>query len=232
MAGSRNAWPPGASEVNSDPNPHEPCCKKNCKRVLTEGALVALVGLAVALAANGFSPRRLRLDYNYFPTGTNDAVASPRSAPRSAGTANQISIVERLIEEIKAKGLHPLNREQVVNLFNDPRARQDLVVFLDARNEDHYKAGHIPRAYEFDAFRTEKQVGTVFPKCQMAEEIVLYCNGGDCEDSQFAAIALRTLGVENQKLFIYVGGMMDWATNGLPVEIGERNSGNLRNTGQ
>jgi len=40
---------------------------------------------------------------------------------------------------------------------------------------------------------------------------------------------LRDVGISNQKLFVYAGGITEWMTNSLPVEIGARNSGNLRN---
>jgi rhodanese-related sulfurtransferase len=61
---------------------------------------------------------------------------------------------------------------------------------------------------------------------------VIYCNGGDCDDSESAAITLRDVGIANPKLFIYTGGITEWTTNGLPVEIGGRNSGNLRSANQ
>ena len=67
----------------------------------------------------------------------------------------------------------------------------------------------------------------MLPVCQAAEQIVVYCNGGDCDDSETAAILLRDVGIANRKLFIYGGGITEWTTNRLPVEIGARNSGNL-----
>lgn len=57
----------------------------------------------------------------------------------------------------------------------------------------------------------------------------MYCDGGDCEDSEFAAVTLREIGVPNAKLSIYTGGFTEWSTNGLPFEVGARKSGNLRN---
>jgi hypothetical protein len=36
------------------------------------------------------------------------------------------------------------------------------------------------------------------------------------------------VGIPNQKLFIFGGGIAEWATNNLPVETGARNSGNVR----
>ncbi|HWH72296.1 MAG TPA: rhodanese-like domain-containing protein, partial [Candidatus Sulfotelmatobacter sp.] len=58
--------------------------------------------------------------------------------------------------------------------------------------------------------------------------IVVYCNGGNCEDSELAATMLRDAGIPKDKLLVYGGGMTEWTTNGLPVELGQRKSGNLR----
>jgi rhodanese-related sulfurtransferase len=68
----------------------------------------------------------------------------------------------------------------------------------------------------------------VLPVCQTADQIVVYCNGGGCEDSEFAAVILGNAGIPMTRLSVYGGGLWEWATNGLPIEIGERNSGNLR----
>ena len=43
------------------------------------------------------------------------------------------------------------------------------------------------------------------------------------------AIILRDAGVPAQKLFVYSGGYSQWSNQHLPVEKGERNSGNVTN---
>jgi rhodanese-related sulfurtransferase len=61
--------------------------------------------------------------------------------------------------------------------------------------------------------------------CQTAERMVVYCNGGDCEDSLFTAVTLKNAGIPGTNLWIYPGGLGEWSTNGLPVETGARKSG-------
>ena len=56
----------------------------------------------------------------------------------------------------------------------------------------------------------------------------MYCHGGDCEDSEFAAIMLKDNGIAKEKLFVYGGGITEWTDHGLPVEIGSHNSGRLK----
>jgi len=117
----------------------------------------------------------------------------------------------------------------VSTLFRDPRVQDGLIVFIDARNTQHFQEGHIPGAYEFDHYRPEQSLPEVMPVCQTAEQIIVYCTGGDCEDSQFAALFLRdSLGVGKDKIFVYVGGIHEWEAANLPVETGERNSGRMR----
>jgi len=206
------------------------------KNVLLEALLVVVVGAAFALAANRISPRGLALSRNYFPAGTHNLVAVAPTAgrgPNAAGTnAAALSPAELLAAELKEKGLQLIDQHKAVQFFRDPRRQQGAVVFVDARDEQRYRAGHIPGAYEFDPYRPEKYFDTVLPVCQAAEQIVVYCNGGDCDDSETAALLLRDVGIANQKLMVYGGGIKAWTANNLPVELGDRNSGNLRNTGQ
>ena len=97
-------------------------------------------------------------------------------------------------------------------------------------NEEHYQAGHIPGAYLFDRFHPENYLTNVVQVCLTAQQIVFYCNGGDCDDSEHAAIMLRdSIGIPKEKVFVYGGGITEWATNGLPIELGARNSGQFTN---
>ena len=121
-----------------------------------------------------------------------------------------------------------IDGRQAVQLFHDSHLKPGVIVFIDARDEEHYQAGHIPGAYEFDPYHPEKYFPAVLPVCQAAEQIVVYCNGGDCDDSETAALLLRDMGIPNQKLFVYGGGITEWTNNHLPVETGARNSGNLQ----
>ena len=174
------------------------------------------------------SPRGLALTRSYFPAGIS------RPAPAARGVADTnvpaSSPAQLLAARLKELGLQPVDGRQAAQLFHDPRFKQGNIAFIDARDEQHYGEGHIPGACEFDAYHPEKYFATVLPVCQAAEQIVVYCNGGDCDDSESAAIMLRDVGIANRKLFIYTGGITEWTTNGLPVEIGGRNSGNLRST--
>jgi rhodanese-related sulfurtransferase len=196
------------------------------RNVLVEALLVAAAGIVLAFGANLVSPRGLALARNYFPAGIS------RPAPAATGVASTnppaTSPAHLLAAHLNELELQSVDGQQAAQLFHDPRFQQGSIAFIDARDEQRYREGHIPGASEFDPYYPEKYFAAALPVCQAAEQIVVYCNGGDCDDSESAAILLRDVGIANRKLFIYTGGIAEWNTNGLPVEIGGRNSGNLR----
>jgi rhodanese-related sulfurtransferase len=199
---------------------------------LLEALAVMVVGAVLAFAFNAASPSGLDLTRNYFPGAIRPAavaVAITNRAGASGGTnASPLSAAELVAARLKAKGLPLVNHDQAWQLYQDPRYAHNLIVFVDARDDAHYQAGHVPGAHVFDHYRATEYLAGVLAVCQTAERIVVYCNGGDCEDSEFAAVLLRDVGVPNAKLAVYPGGFTEWQINGLPVELGARLSGVLR----
>lgn len=200
------------------------------RNVLLEGLIVGLLGAVIAFLANAISPRGLQLTRDYFPNDRRPPIAlTTTNGPGSGtGTAAELSAVDRLAARFRQEGLQLADSNQVATLFRDPRYAQGLVIFIDARNDEHYLAGHIPGSYQLDHFRAQDYLATTLPVCQLAEQIIVYCNGGDCDDSENTAIFLRDAGIDRKKLFVYAGGIAEWSTNRMPIEIGPRNSGNLR----
>lgn len=196
--------------------------------LLLESVLVAVLGVGLAFAANSLSRRGLTLTRNYFP-GDHTSGPGTNLFPNITGQTNSISAdpYQALASQLRQEGLRLADSNEVARLFHDPRMQQGLVMFIDARDNEHFKDGHIPGAYELDFYHPAPYIATVLPMCQIAQQIVVYCNGGDCEDSRHTAVFLRDAGVPGAKLYVYAGGIGEWTTNGLPIETGERNSGVL-----
>jgi|SRR5215471_6015296 len=197
------------------------------KKILKEATLVAILGISFGYLANYFSPKGLGLSHNYFPGNTRSSnppatETNSKTPPPNFGTnGNTVSASESPAAlRLKQNGLQMVDAAQMFQLFNDPRYGQHLVVFIDARDDKHYAEGHIPGAYQFDHYHPEKYLATIFPVCQSAEQVIVYCNGGDCEDSEYAAIMLRDAGIPNQKLFVYSGGITEWTAKKFPLETG------------
>jgi rhodanese-related sulfurtransferase len=192
------------------------------KKVLLEGALVIAIGALFAFGANALSPRGLKLNWNYFPQ-SHPAETLAVGSQQSTNTA-PLSQDDELAAQLKAEGLQSIRGEQVLELFHEPGYQQGQIVFIDARNDEHYQQGHIPGAWQFDNYHPDNYLATVAPICAKAEKVVVYCTGGKCEDSRFAALTLSAA-VPKDKLYIYAGGITDWTDHGWPIETGERGSG-------
>ena len=192
---------------------------------------MAVIGAVLAFAANGLSPSGIKLGKDHHPSAKHPAPSS--SAGTNVATsvgATTNSPGDMLLARMRDNGLQLVDSNQVAQLFSDPRRAQEAIIFMDAREDDQYRAGHIPGAYQFYHFYPEKYLTNIISACLSAEQIVFYCNGGECDLSLDAAITLRdSVQIPRQKLFVYGGGFGEWATNGLPIELGARNSGQFTN---
>jgi rhodanese-related sulfurtransferase len=201
---------------------------RSARALFLETVVLLVAGMALALLANQVSPRGLSVRHNYFP---RTAVSRPAAIfqtnqPVSANTTNEIAT------RLAGRGLGVIDTDAVEKLFDDPQYEQELIVFIDARDEAHYEKGHIPGAYQFDRYYPEKYLPLVLPACLSASKIVVYCTGGHCEDSEFAAVTLVEAGIPAQKISVYPGGITEWIARKKTLEEGDRKSGILKTGGQ
>jgi rhodanese-related sulfurtransferase len=202
------------------------------KQVLLEALAVALVGAAIGFGANAISPRGLNLSQDYFalPPVQNASASRTNTSPVVISTT-PASPEQELVQRLSNEGLQTVSGDEVWKLFNDPRTQEGRVIFVDARNDHEYQKGHIPGAVQFDHFRFADYLAPVLTACQTAEQIIVYCNGGKCTDSEYASLMLRDQGnVPGAKIFIYTGGITDWTAKHHSVETGSRNSGKISDT--
>lgn len=201
------------------------------KRTALEFLVVLVVGAILGFAANAASPRGLKLSQNYFPKAptagpattqlTGPGPITPGSAPATQATSAPVLTVE---ERLRKEGIQVISDADVWTAYQDPMREQGMIVFVDARNDEHYTQGHIPGAYQLDHYYIDKYIGEVLPKVQAAEKTIVYCEGGDCEDSEFTAIELLNRGADKSRLYVYTGGMKEWRKDRRPIERGARDS--------
>ena len=92
--------------------------------------------------------------------------------------------------------------------------------FLDARNAEEYKEGHIPGALNFSAMEMDKFAPQVMPMlAEKTREIVVYCAGGDCTLSLELAQNLIEQGYTHVEVF--EGGWPEWKKAAYPFRTGE-----------
>lgn len=95
------------------------------------------------------------------------------------------------------------------------------VLILDARKQAEFEAGHIPGARLCDSHRQESYLPSIRPLLKDAFEIIVYCAGGECEDSIFLATDLvYREGADPDAIRIFEGGMEAWRNANLPIEQG------------
>jgi rhodanese-related sulfurtransferase len=192
--------------------------------IIGEGLAVTLAGLALAVLANQLSPRGLSLTRNYFPAIASTNLDIVRNV---VATVTNLPPTETLEGELRAAGMQLAVSNQVIAWFADPRRLTGHIIFVDARNEGEYLAGHVPGAWLFDPYHPEKYFPVVLPAAQAAEVIVVYCHGGDCDDSVTAATLLKDVGIPGGKISVYGGGIGEWEALAQPVETGAQNSDHL-----
>jgi rhodanese-related sulfurtransferase len=98
------------------------------------------------------------------------------------------------------------------------------VLFLDARRTSVYEQGHIPGARPFSVWESDidEKVNKLYaersdPKDQNLP-IVIYCSGGDCEDSHM--LAQKLWGIQFNNVYVYKDGFPDWQRRGEPIHTG------------
>lgn len=199
------------------------------KSLTLETIVVGTVGLCLALLANHFSPRGLVLTRDYFGGSPGRApLAAAPAGTLATNSAAPVAAAPGLEAELQREGFRIVTTDDVLRLHRDPRREQGFIVLVDARDDRHYAEGHIPGAIQLDHFYPEKNLAEVLALCTLAEEVVVYCTGGDCTDSHLAARLLKEAGVPAERLGVFVGGITEWKARRSPVEIGGRNSGDLR----
>jgi rhodanese-related sulfurtransferase len=159
-------------------------------------------------------------------SATNKRTAN-HNATQTGTSHSQQMTEDEMVQRLKDLGYQALYHREVVDLFNSPYRTDGLYVVIDARTEQHYQDGHIPGAYHLDHYYLDQTIDKVLEACGIAEKIVVYCNGGDCEDSELAVGDLLEKGIPFDRLYVYAGGFTMWAAEGMRYEIGERNSGEM-----
>jgi rhodanese-related sulfurtransferase len=98
------------------------------------------------------------------------------------------------------------------------------VLFLDARRTSVYEQGHIAGARPFSVWEADvdDKVNKLFAERsdprEQALPIVIYCSGGDCEDSHM--LAQKLWGIQFNNVYVYKDGFPDWQKRGGAIHRG------------
>jgi rhodanese-related sulfurtransferase len=136
--------------------------------------------------------------------------------------ADGIPLVERWSEKLAQKqqagGFPAVSLMETIAAFTRGEA-----LFLDARDPDFYKLGHIPGAVNLPVREFERALPELRERLEAAPWLIVYCDGGGCEASLELTERLFLVGID--RVSVFPGGLQQWKGSGQPVEQGEGTRG-------
>ena len=141
--------------------------------------------------------------------------------PETVINKEEIKLVQKdpqkITEEIKEE-------EEEISTFTEPAAitleqayklYNTGVIFIDARDESDFLAGHITNAINipFDDYDNHKQK---LEQLSKKKPMVIYCAGTDCDLSHLLANLLFEQGFK--QVYVFFGGWIEWTNANYPIE--------------
>jgi rhodanese-related sulfurtransferase len=137
-------------------------------------------------------------------------LSSPQPQPKPADISRFAPHPEKAYVEIK---------------YDDVAALHNAgALFLDARRTSIYEQGHIAGARPYSVWESDvdDKVNKLFAERgderQQAQPIVVYCSGGECEDSHM--LAQKLWGIQFNNVYVYKDGYPDWVAHHAATHTG------------
>ena len=190
-------------------------------RFLPEAVLFLLLAIVLAAATNALagSQRKLKWVGSYDLPAERLAAAGVAAKPSGAAPASAPSGTSAA-----SKSFPPHPVKAWLEISGDDAAglhAAGSTVFLDARRTNVYEQGHIAGARPFSVWESDvddKVKGFFGEGRDQSQPVVVYCSGGDCEDSHTLAQKLYFVGFDN--VLVYKDGFPDWQKRNLPIHTG------------
>lgn len=204
---------------SSDPQQPDPVRSSLFSGVIA----IALIASVVGLAANSIRDHgSINFSRNYFkklPVVTN---TTEQVQPTIDSETGDVTAVTPTPDD----GIQRLSFEEAQDNFivgeeEFESTGESIYIFVDARVRDQYEEGHIPGAAWLYHYESENLIDELRSELEMAFFIIVYCNGGDCEDSIHLATDMTSLyGLPAENIFVYEGGLNEWKEREMPVTVG------------
>ncbi len=183
------------------------------KQTMSEALVFVVLACGVGLVVNAQRSDGLDLTRNYFPA-PNSAPISGVQIPAGRGSPDRQLARGEPLE-------HGFQTVSLSEAWEYYQRGDSSIVFVDTRNDEHYQKCHVPQAIQFDYYHPERCLPEVLDFAADADVVILYCNGGTCEDSLLAARYLteeidQPLMFEN--VYVFEGGIQAWHKAGYERE--------------
>lgn len=182
---------------------------------LGQAVVLVVLALVVGLGVNAVRARNsINLGRDYFQKPP--VIVPPAPAPPQ-GAAQDPNAPAKPNGPTTDQPFQVVTLEDVLKLFGDPKTTAGIYVFIDARADEPFQSGHIPGAVQCDYYR-QTDLESVLPRLYGAEKIIVYCNGGDCEDSLHLCGELYSSQIPWGSMYLFKGGWHEWLQSGQRVE--------------
>lgn len=114
-------------------------------------------------------------------------------------------------DEASLQGIEIDNIKIAKQIFDRSEA-----LFVDARPESDYNAGHIKNAVSLPLGEFELKIGDFLGQYPPDQTVITYCSGRFCEDSHHLAEMLIELGYE--RVSVMIDGFSGWMEKGYVIE--------------
>ena len=180
---------------------------------------IALIASVVALAANSVRDHgSINFSRNYFKKLPVVTDTTEQAQPTTDSETGEAPAPDDGIQRLSFEEAHD---NFVTGEEEYESTGESIYLFVDARVRDQYEEGHIPGAAWLYHYESENLIDELRPELELAFFIIIYCNGGDCEDSIHLATDLMSLyGLPGENIFVYEGGLDEWVENEMPVVSG------------
>lgn len=168
-------------------------CRPKLKNVFFKFVLIILIGSLIGILNNSFSTSGIALVGSWSKRIISDSLIVPGSYDAQDPPAISLSEAERSFQTKK-------------------------VLFVDARLSEDFNSGHVAKAINLPYEDFEDNFPKVEKSLSSATELIIYCDGTECESSLFLARLLKDKGFQSIKIFF--GGWKEWVQAGLPTEKG------------
>lgn len=195
-------------------------------RTVFEFTGLLVIGGAIGFSVNAVRAKTIKPSQNYFDLkidlpADSGAVAKTPSVAVDTTSSNGIDKgTESTAGVRKVHGFVAVNATEALALYNDPQRESGLYVFVDARDDEKFAAGHIPGAVQCDHYFLSKYIDRTLERVKGAAKVIVYCNGGDCEDSGLVCKDLFNADIPYDALLLFDEGWAEWSKRGYPKEIG------------
>ncbi len=129
----------------------------------------------------------------------------PAEAPKGAAE-------ETLTQAQIDKGHITIKQAHALYTANPP------AYFVDTRRKEEYEAGHVKDAWGIPLAAFHGKTPSLVKDIDRSEIFVVYCIGGDCDESEQVAKQLDQMGYKH--VFVMHAGFPGWEKAGLPIDKG------------